>query len=202
MTVGRKGLMRESLKQLYKEFYSLRDKKVNVYDLPAMTYVITSGASNHNIYEMHEFKEVWTMGRFINRVKHYTIHNLKKNFSRMPLEMEWGTITSDGITTFTARMVVPDYITDDLYVPTLEDLQKRLGIIDFPLDLNVIPERRCGQLLHIGTYDTISDTREKLKKGLREEGHTLQGGIQEIYMNHPHCNPPDKLKILLRQEVE
>lgn len=49
MTVGRKGLMRESLKQLYKEFYSLKDKKVNVYDLPAMTYVITSGANN--IYE-------------------------------------------------------------------------------------------------------------------------------------------------------
>ena len=203
MAVGREGLVREDLKKQYKKYYSLKDNEVILYTLPKMKYIIVSGEDARNIYQMYDYKEVWTMGRFINRVKHYTIHNLKRNFSRMPLEMEWKkTAHDDGMVQYRAMMPVPEYINQELYNLTLEDLRERLGEIDFKLELAIVPERKCAQLLHVGSYETIQYTREKLVSDIQELGYSLKGGTQEIYMNHPHCNPPEKLKILLRQEVE
>ena len=203
MAVGRNGLVREDLKKQYNKYYSLKDKKVTLYTLPEMKYMIVSGANARNIYQMQDYKEVWTMGRFINRVKHYTIHNLKRNFSRMPLEMEWKeTAQGDGVVQYQAMMAVPEYINQELYNLTLEDLRERLGELDFKLELAIVPKRKCSQLLHVGSYETIHSTREKLVSDIQGQGYSLKGGTQEIYMNHPHCNPPEKLKILLRQEVE
>lgn len=204
MTIGREGLVREDLKKQYKKYYSLKDKEVTLYTLPAMKYMIVSGADARNIYQMYDYKEVWTMGRFINRVKHYTIHNLKRNFSRMPLEMEWmETAQGEGVVVpYRAMMAVPEYINEDLYNLTLVDLKERLGELDFNLELASFPERKCAQLLHVGSYETIHYTREKLVSYIQEQGYSLKGRTQEIYMNHPHCNPPEKLRILLRQEVE
>src|SRR5690606_336763 len=203
MVIGRGGLVREDLKKQYSKYYSLKDKEVALYVLPEMTYLTASGLGARNIYQMYDYKEIWTMGRFINRVKHYTIHQLERNFSRMPLEMEWKDIAQeDSLVPYRARMAVPEYINLDLYNLTMEDLKKRLGEIDFKLEIANVSERNCAQLLHEGSYESIHLTRERLVNDLQQQGYSLKGDMQEIYMNHPHCNPPEKLKILLRQEVE
>ncbi|GGD77950.1 hypothetical protein GCM10010911_39930 [Paenibacillus nasutitermitis] len=55
-----------------------------------MQYLISSGVGERDIYRMYDYNEIWTIGRFINRVKYYTKRELGKNFSRMPIEVEWG----------------------------------------------------------------------------------------------------------------
>lgn len=197
MSSSRAVVYREDVRKTNKEYYSLKDKVVSFYSIPEMNYLMTSGIGIRDIYKMYDYKEIWTMGRFINRVKYYTVRDLGKNFSRMPLELDW----SEPGTEFTAMMWVPDYIDQELYTITMDDLNKRLGKFDFTITLTTMPERHCAQYLHTGSYENIESSRQHMINELENMGYKTKCRIQEIYMNHPHCNPPEKLKILLRQEI-
>lgn len=193
-------VLREDLRKLNKEFYSLKDKEINIYQIPMMKYLFASGSNNHDIYRMYDYKEIWLIGRFINRVKYYTKREINKNFSRMPMEVEWGNKTESG-TEFKAMMWVPDYISEDLFNTTMNDLRVRHDTYETNLLLTEIPQRICAQLLHKGNYSYIEESKQRLNEELSKNGYRLIGKPQEIYMNHPHCNPPEKLNILLRQEI-
>ncbi len=195
--MSRAGISREDVRRTNKEFYSLRDRAPTIYELPAMHMLATSGQEERDIYRMYDYPGIWTIGRFINRVKVYTTRELGKNFSRMPIEAEWG----DGAE-YRARMWVPDYITQDIYESTMADLLAKFDRAVPNVSLTKVLPRKCAQLLHIGPYEFIDSTREQLLERLRSQGYRLVGRPQEIYMNHPHCNPPEKLNILIRQEVE
>ncbi|SFT19508.1 GyrI-like domain-containing protein [Paenibacillus sp. BC26] len=198
--IPRSEVVREDVRRSNKAYYSLRDKAIHYYHIPQMQYLIASGYGNRDIYKMHEYKEVWTIGRFINRVKYHTVRELGKNFSRMPIEMAWGTAREEE-TDFTAMMWVPDYISYDLFHVTVRELKNKLERFDFELSLTAAPKRYCAQLLHTGSYDQIESSVRALVDGVAEEGYQVKGKIHEIFMNHPHCNPPEKLNILLRQEL-
>ncbi|WP_158299290.1 hypothetical protein [Paenibacillus antri] len=159
-----------------------------------------AGVGKRDIYKMYEYKEVWTIGRFINRVKFYTVRELGKNFSRMPLELAWGNTGNDE---YKVSMWVPDYISGDLFEMTMNDLKKRQEFIgDVSISLVDKRKRCCAQYLHSGDYNLIDSSKEYLLEEIHAKGFTPKGGTQEIFMNHPHCNPPEKLKVLLRQEIE
>jgi len=94
-----------------------------------------------------------------------------------------------------------DVINEELFNVTMNDLKKRHKIDEMNLSITDIPQRLCGQLLHQGDYVTIKESKQKLIKELINCGFQLQGEPQEIFINHPYCNPPEKLNILLRQQV-
>jgi len=191
---------REDVRKLNKEYYSLKDKEINVYPIPQMQYLIASGIGERNIFRMYDYDGIWTIGRFINRVKYYTKRELGKNFSRMPIEVEWGKEV-EGEAEFMSMMWVPDYISEEFFEITMNDLANRLDKFDSNLSLAHVPQRNCAQLLHTGKYDHIDSTKQSLLEELNDKGYSFTGRPQEIFMNHPHCNPPHKLNILLRQEI-
>lgn len=194
------GVVREDVRRLNKEFYSLKDKDINFYQIPQMQYLVASGVNDRDIYRMYDYKEIWTIGRFINRVKYYTIREINKNFSRMPIEIEWGRKTETG-TEFKVMMWVPDYIDEDLFTITMADLKNRHDINEVNLSLNSLPNRLCAQLLHKGNYSNVEASKQILVEDLHKDGYQMKANPQEIFMNHPHCNPPERLNILLRQEI-
>jgi len=191
---------KDSFKALHKELYSLKDKSVHMYQIPQMKYLVASGVNDRDIYQMYDYNEIWLMGRFINRVKYYTKNELQKNFSRMPLELEWGDIAENGVE-FKAFIRIPHYINEELFDVTMNDLKKRHKIDEVDLSIKEIPQRLCAQLLHQGDYASIKQSKQLLIKELINSGYQLQGEPQEIFINHPYCNPPEKLNILLRQQV-
>lgn len=184
-----------------KQFYSTKDHAVTVYDIPEMKFIYTMGNGEHNIYRMFDFNEIWTMNRFINRVKHYTVKDLTRNFTRMPLEMEWGDLRENGIE-FKAMMAVPAYIDESFYQSTMIDLQNRLGDLPFKIHLETITQGKCAQILHKGKYQDLGRTLEMMKEELHKRSYQVSHRHREIFMNHPHCNPPEKLQILIRQPLE
>lgn len=194
----RSSVLREDVRKTNKDYYSLKDRELNIYKIPEMNYLVSNGTGSRDIYKMGDYKEIWTIGRFINRVKYYTVREIGKNFSRMPLEMEW----REDNNTYKAFMWVPDYITLDLYNVTMEDLERRLGSFNLDIKLTSLPQRYCAQFLHTGSYINIEASIDFMINELTIKGLKLIGGPQEIFMNHPHCNPPEKLKILLRQEID
>lgn len=195
------AIAREDVKKQLITFYSTKDKEVTMYELPQLNYIQTKGVGERNIYRMYEYKQLWTMNRFVNRVKHYTIEDLIKNFSRMPLEMEWEDARDQEVN-YKARFVLPSYVNDVHYIMTMKDLNNRLGEIPFELALDTQEQGKVAQLLHRGCYDDIHHSIHKLQQSLQDQGYTLKGNHREIFLNHPHCNPPEKLQILLRQYIE
>jgi hypothetical protein len=83
------------------------------------------------------------------------------------------------------------------------DLNERFDHVD-DLDIKLITRRPryCAQYLHVGNYNLIDNTKQDMLEELYSKGCKSIGELEEIYMNHPHCNPPEKLKILLRQEIQ
>ena len=193
----RSGVFREDVRKTNKEYYSLRDKTVNFYSIPEMNYLESFGAGERDIYKMYDYKEIWTINRFINRVKFYTVRELGKNFSRMPLELAWGDSGSD----YKVSMWIPNYISGDLFDVTMSDLRERHDFVkSVSLSINLRKERNCAQFLHYGDYSHIDSSKQYLSEVIKEQGYVPTGPPEEIFMNHPHCNPPDKLQILIRQE--
>lgn len=201
MAVSREGIVRENLRRINKQYYSTRDREVAIYEIPEMNFIYAEGTGEHDIYRMYDFKEIWTMGRFINRVKHYTKKEITRNFSRMPLEMEWGELQESGIR-FKALMAVPVYIDETAFTNAIADLQMRLGEFEFKIHLKTIVQGPCAQILHQGRYRDIGIALEKLNEEMYRKGYQARHSHREIYMNHPHCNPPEKLQILIRQPIE
>lgn len=193
----RSNAVREGLRRSNKQYYSLKDRVVPFYHIPEVNVLMASGQGPRDIIQMYDYQEICTIGRFINRVKHYTIKELGKNFSRMPLELEW--FVDSG--RYRALTWVPGYINQDLFYVTMNDLYRRLSDLDLDIQLATLPERHCAQLLHVGSYDAIEASIGKMRNILPSMGYEPKGSPQEIDMNHPHCNPPDKLKILIRQEI-
>jgi hypothetical protein len=108
--LGRSNVIREDVRKTNMRYYSLKDKEINYYQIPQMKCLAALGTGERNIYKMYDYKEIWTIGRFINRVKYYTVRELGKNFSRMPLELVWGESND-----FKAFMWIPDYISQDYF---------------------------------------------------------------------------------------
>lgn len=59
-------------------------------------------------------------------------------------------------------------------------------------------EGRAVQMLHVGPYDKVCSTYERLDAYAREQGLTPQGPAHEIYLNDPCRTAPAKLKTVVR----
>ncbi|WP_248926838.1 GyrI-like domain-containing protein [Paenibacillus hamazuiensis] len=206
MAIDRQRVHKEDVKKLNKTIYSIKDLEATVYDIPEMNYIFAHGNGARNIYRMYDYKEIWTMGRFINRSKYYTVGELGKNYSRMPLEMEWGEAAEQAEpgteVPFTAMMWIPEYVSEFIFDRTLSDLRGRLGELGATLQLGKVSQGTCAQLMHFGHYSGIGETVRQMRSSLEEQGYVPKGRHREIFMNHPHCNPPEKLQILIRQPLE
>lgn len=73
-------------------------------------------------------------------------------------------------------------------------------------DVKIYYERRekteIAEILHIGHYDNIPETLEKLRQFIEEKGYKLNGFYEEVYMVFEQIEPnPYEYETLLRYEV-
>lgn len=67
--------------------------------------------------------------------------------------------------------------------------------------LTTLDEGRCVQMLHIGPYDRVGETIEKMQAFAEENGLAFTGKHHEIYLSDPRRVAPEKLKTLIRRPV-
>jgi hypothetical protein len=76
---------------------------------------------------------------------------------------------------------------------------------EVPLDrveLRTIDEGRCVEALHVGPYATEPDTLVRMEAEVEAAGLRVRPSHHEIYLSDPGRTAPEKLKTLLRQQVE
>jgi hypothetical protein len=105
---------------------------------------------------------------------------------------------------YSVMILQPGLITPDLYADALKQLRKKRG--DKPaftkLRLEPFEEGLCIQTLHIGPYSTEMETMLKIDAYAAENGYRMVGRHHEIYMGDPRRAQPEKLKTILRHQVE
>ena len=77
---------------------------------------------------------------------------------------------------------------------------------EHPIDkvtLIKLNEKQCVQTLHVGPYEKVGETIDKMVKFIQtEEKYTITGRYHEIYLSDPRRVAPEKLKTIIRFPVK
>jgi len=81
-----------------------------------------------------------------------------------------------------------------------------VGLADIKDTVNIFYDRRekteIGEILHVGHYDAIPDSLEKLRQFIDKEGYKLSGFYEEVYIVFEQIEPnPYKYETLLRYQI-
>lgn len=197
---------------LKKELASYRAKRgrFDVLDVAPAQFLAVDGQGDPNTSQEYA-DALAVLYPVAYRLKFASKQLLGRDHVVMPLEALWWAPDMAVFTTareksawrWTAMIMVPEWITTDLYAAAVADL----GRHDPParLDdvrLETLTEGRCVQTLHVGSYDDESAVLAQMHDEVIAGLHlTLTGKHHEIYLSDARRTAPSKLRTILRQPV-
>lgn len=205
------------LRTMYKNLYNPSAKNASIVEVPALKFAMIDGAiePDSSPGTSPAFQEALQALYGIS----YTLKFMSKadknnpiDYPVMALEGLWWIsggefdIRKPGNWLWTAMIMQPDHITDDVFQEGLAQLKRKkpspgLG----RLRLETFQEGLCVQIMHIGPYATEPVTVDKLREFM--SANSLRdligsgGKHHEIYMGDPRRSDPSKLKTVLRHPV-
>lgn len=202
------------LRKQLKEFYQPSAKQVVVVDVPAFQFAMIDG-------EIEPGASPGTSPAFQQALEAlygitYTLKFASKlrkvdpiDYTVMALEALWWVergefdITHPGGWRWTAMILQPDHITNEMYQDALAQLRKKKpGPALDRLRLERFHEGLCMQIMHIGPYAAEPATIARMDLFAQENGYRKRGVHHEIYLGDPRRGDPAKLKTVLRQPLE
>jgi hypothetical protein len=147
---------------------------------------------------MHDSDALWSMVRVTNRMKEMTKRDMNFKFKLMPLEIIW----SNESPQWKAMMALPALVSDELFQEALDGLVERKRNVRVPVEFCSVDQGLCAQTLHIGAYNQVGETLDRMGNELEAKGYRIKGDRREIYINQPFCNPPEKLQTIVRVPIE
>lgn len=138
----------------------------------------------------------------------YTIKMTRKfagrgDFKVCALEGLYQDIDSgNGTMSWKLLIRVPDFVTGRDLADAVATLQKKgKGAEAGNIRIEVIDERRCVQMLHVGPYSEECATIARMQTFANENGCALGGPHHEIYLSDPRRVPPERLRTILRLPI-
>jgi len=107
---------------------------------------------------------------------------------------------------WTLMIRMPDFVTDTVLSWTKDIVNDKPGTNASLLSLWEFDEGMCVQSMHIGSYDTESETYQKIVNTAEREGYIIdlngERRHHEIYLSDPEKTEASKLKTILRLPVK
>ena len=98
---------------------------------------------------------------------------------------------------------MPEFVTAEIVTNAKEEVFKKKGLdLIKKIEFEMLDEGKCVQIMHIGPYATESDTIQKMKNFMEENGYSENGLHHEIYLSDPRKTVPEKMKTILRQPIK
>ena len=96
-------------------------------------------------------------------------------------------------------MMLPEYVSKILIDNAIKTLREKKGTT-VPESLRIIDftDGKAAQIMHIGPYDQVERSYDKIISELNNKGLKINGKHHEIYLSGPRRTPPEKLKTILR----
>ena len=105
---------------------------------------------------------------------------------------------------YTLMIRQPDFLTSDLFGRFMDETRKKKpnDMMD-QIYLDEIEEGLCCQMLHVGSYDDEPATFERMMDFCSDEGYERMSMVhREIYLSDPRKTAPEKLKTILRFQIQ
>ena len=190
--------------------YTARAGVFDLIDVPELSYLMIDGHGDPNAGG--PFSEAITaLYSVVYKLKFTSKNELGRDYTVMPLEGLWSSEDPANFTTaldkstwdWTLLMMVPDWITADLFEAARETVRAKVGPVIDRLHLETLTEGRCVQILHLGSFDDEAETLHRLHtEFVPEHGLRLRGRHHEIYLSDFTKTAPEKLRTILRQPVD
>ncbi len=195
------------LRKELKEFYNPPKGKISVVDVQTMNYLMINGSGDPNISQSYKgaVEALFSLSYALKfKIKK---GNLVIDYSVMPLEGLWWTqegrkfdINNKSNWQWTAMIMQPEWITEDLVQETAQEVMKKKSLPAIQhIKFESYLEGQSAQILYIGPYADEGPTIEQIKLFIKEQGGDFNGKHHEIYLNDPSRSSPDKLKTIIRQ---
>lgn len=190
--------------------YKAKKGRFEVIELPSIRYLMISGdkgpASKGYAQAIETLYPVAYSLKFASKLE------LGRDYVVPPLEALWWADDMTAFTTnfdksqwlWTAMIMVPDWITDELFRHALQKVAAKSNPPKLAqLEMVELEEGTCVQTLHIGPYANegpiLKDLHERF---IPMNNLKMRGKHHEIYFNDFQKTAPEKLRTILRQPVE
>jgi hypothetical protein len=70
------------------------------------------------------------------------------------------------------------------------------------VEVGVLPGATAAQILHLGAYETELPTVRRLVEGIAALGYRPAGPHHEIYLGDPRRTEPERLRTIVRYDVQ
>lgn len=199
-------------KKAEKEIYPTR-KKPMISKIPSQTFITIEGEGNPNeavfgekvsalftlayTIKMAPKKEIYFPGAF-----DYAVYPLEGFWSLKDINKEGELDKSNLI--YKIMLKQPSFVTPEVFSEALKMSEKKVSLdLRNQLKLEEIEEGLVGQILHVGSFDSESDSFKRLEEFLEQEGYQRTSkNHKEIYLNDFNKTAVENLKTILRVEIE
>ena len=194
-------------KKTLKALYAPSQKDFVVVDIPKMNFVMIDGAGPPG-NQAYTYACSWLFPisyglKFMSKI------TLKQDYVVPPLEGLWWANDMTAYTEnrkdewqWTLMIMVPEWITHDMFTQSLDKASSKLGTPPETLRFEALEEGKSVQILHLGPFSEEGPTLARLhKEYMHAHGLTWNGKHHEIYLSDPRKSAPEKLRTVLRQPV-
>jgi hypothetical protein len=103
--------------------------------------------------------------------------------------------------TWRLQIRIPDQVTGRHVAAARKAIEERKGVDASKVKRATFSEGRCLQTMHVGPYDEVGETYERLAERATELGLDAKGPGHEIYISDPRRTRPERLKTIVRMPV-
>jgi hypothetical protein len=197
------------LRKDLKPLYTASAKKGVLVEIPRMKFLMIDGSGHPNGNPLFQQGMEALFG---------VAYTLKFSSKLGPQKLDWTVMLPEGLWwvegsepfctaaksawRWTLMIAQPDAVTSAMVREAKKTLKERKNPARVDdVRLASLPKERCVQILHIGPYDAVQPTIDKLHAFAAENGYNVAGKHHEIYFSDPRRTKPEKLKTIVRFAV-
>lgn len=194
-----------------------------IIEVPKEKYIMIDGVGNPNCAEFSEKISVLmslSYGIKMMLKKEENPCNGYYDYAVYPLEGKWSfsekelkridsseerTALNKDEFVYTIMVRQPDFVTKEIYERAFESVKKKKKDLKFidEARFEEVSSKLCVHIMHNGPFDNENISFDKMKKFIEDNNLKIKNLIhREIYLKDSRKCAKDKLKTILRYEVE
>lgn len=201
-------MSKRDYKRILKDLYNPSKRIISVVNVPNMNYITVKRDRYGELEDFYNDEAVHIASETIERLAHSVKFIIKgrdenKNYTSMPLEALYRNIHSNQ--PYKLCVMQPEEFDEEIMKASKEKTMRKKGIdlkILKAAEIENITEGLSIQITHIGSYDNIELTKERLIDYMELNRLKPKAYYHEIYIGDPRRSKPENLKTILRQPVE
>ena len=201
--------MKYEWRKVEKSLYGVKASP-KVVDVPQQSFIMLDGTGNPNLPGFtEEVSALYALAYAIKMdyKKSHTNHEVQ-DFTVYPLEGIWqqkeqGELVKEELI-YTIMIAQPSFISKEMVEEALEKVKVKKPNSHYEkIRFETVKEGKCLTMLHLGSFDSEPLSFAKMDAFCKENSLNRRSLFhREIYLNNLNRTSPDKLKTILRYQVE